>query len=98
MEVLVGLLLVVGVITLVGHGIWVVLAWFFRSLLDVGPSTPSKSLSLTPTELDDLAAVGRQLRGFLVRHEIDRDTYDRLQACVTARRDALLGHRQEFLP
>jgi hypothetical protein len=65
MEVLIPLLIILFVllviITLVGHGIWVALAWFFRALSSTDDQQPIQTLSLQPTITHACLHCGAQL-------------------------------------
>jgi hypothetical protein len=54
MEIFISLLVLLGFITLIGHGIWVVLAWLFRTL--AGVSSPAPGVNLKPTDLPQRCA------------------------------------------
>jgi tetratricopeptide (TPR) repeat protein len=97
------LLVLIAVITLVGHGIWIALAALFRALKGgneefqkEGQTAPSSSHRLSSPafsqgELQELDIVARQLRLFLTRGEIDRATGERMQQALDARRRMVKG-------
>jgi hypothetical protein len=84
MEIILILLGVLGLVTLVGHGIWVALAALVRALAGNEPSEPT-----TAAELTDLDATARQLAAFQKAGALDAETCQRLQDCIVARRRIL---------
>src|SRR5437867_3957344 len=80
---------VLGVIMLVGHGMWVVLAAIWKAVF--GP-TPHETAfrRLADDELHDLATIQRQLRRLVERGTLDPATFDRLAAVLNERRRELL--------
>lgn len=85
-QVLIVLFIVLALVTLVGHAIWVLLAWLFRTLSDEAPRPRSHHAildedrsaflaegSATPTDLPTIISMLRRLadEGALERNEVD---------------------------
>ena len=88
------LVLAVGVVTLVGHGIWVLFAWAFGAM-SRSSSADAVPLNSTDAELRDLAATERQLRRLFNRNALDPNLFDQLMEEVRVRRRELrLGVRR----
>src|SRR5262245_25965890 len=85
-EALAIFLIVLALITLVGHGIWVVLAWIVRLL----GGRPSPRLA---TELDELAGAARRLRALVDSGRLSQEVIDPVLEALRDRREELLGVR-----
>jgi hypothetical protein len=91
------LILVLAVVTLVGHGIWIVVARMFGST-SRRISADSASHNATDAELRDLAATERQLRRLLNQNALDPNLFDQLMDNVNRRRWELrLGERKRVI-
>jgi hypothetical protein len=75
-EVLFGLFFVCLIIMVIGHGMWVVVAWLFRGC------RPKQNASYEPTLADDHSATARHARRLLNRKLIDQQTHDNLLKAV----------------
>src|ERR1051325_10267154 len=93
MEVLFILLVLLTIITLIGHGIWVSIRAFIRLLLRDGDEKNVTRLFESPVAgpLNDLAAFERQLVRFSREGKISDDIYELLLIRIRAERDELLG-------
>src|SRR6185369_11269273 len=102
MEFLIILLVLLTIITLIGHGIWVAIRAFIRLLLhddekqDEGV-TRIFDAPIASGPLNDLAATERQLVRFYRDGKINDAVYELLLARIRAERDSLLG-RQPTAP
>jgi hypothetical protein len=99
MDVLFFLLVVLTIITLIGHGIWVAI----RALVRVLSGQEKKDEQVTrlfesvSDPLNDLAVTERQLVRFYRDGKVSDETYELLLARIRAERDTLLG-RQTTAP
>src|SRR5215510_8194959 len=96
MEILFFLLVLLTIITLIGHGIWVAIAAFIRLLVnDDGDKDDRVTRLFEPPAgpLNDLAATERQLVLFYRYGKINEETYERLMIRIRAERDSLLGRQ-----
>jgi hypothetical protein len=79
-----------GVLTLVGHAIWVLIAHAWKMVF--GPAQPASGhLTAADIELRDLAATQRQLKRLLDQGDISLDRFDQLSACLRRRWSELHG-------
>src|ERR1051325_5227882 len=94
MEVLIVLLIMLTIITLIGHGIWVAIRAFIRLLVRNDDEKQATRL-FTPVAgpLDDLAAFERQLVRFSREGKINDEIYELLLVRIRAERDRLLGRQ-----
>ncbi|HJY28301.1 MAG TPA: hypothetical protein VJ306_09760, partial [Pyrinomonadaceae bacterium] len=100
MEVLIFLLIVLTLITLIGHGIWVVIRWVVRALLGTETKNDKQVTRLFDSGKDaitDLATTERQLVRFHRAGKINDETYQLLLAQIRDELDRLLG-RQATAP
>lgn len=93
MEIIFILLLILGLITLIGHGTWLLLAWVLKAL--AGPSlTTSERVvrhkSRGNGELHELEITERQLRKLQQAGTLDSAAVDPVYRCIEARRKILL--------
>jgi len=96
MEILFFLLVLLTIITLIGHGIWVAIAAFIRLLVnDDGDKDDRVTRLFEPPAgpLNDLAATERQLVLFYRNGKINEETYELLMIRIRAERDSLLGRQ-----
>ena len=98
MEFLFFLLVLLTIITLIGHGIWVAIRAFVRLLLsdkaDKKNDDGITRLFEPPAgPLNDLAATERQLVLFYRDGKINDETYELLMVRIRAERDRLLGRQ-----
>ena len=92
MEVLIVLLILLTIITLIGHGIWVAIRAFIRLLVrDDDEKQVTRLFKPVAGPLDDLAAFERQLVRFSREGKINDEIYELLLARIRAERDSLLG-------
>ena len=98
MGVFIGLLIALAVITVVGHGLWCLLAFIARGLLGGGVPETNRTSALNREEggprssaLRDLNATERQLNSLVEQGLLDTATGDRLQRVIYQRRRALTG-------
>ncbi|UCG33351.1 MAG: hypothetical protein JSU68_01725 [Phycisphaerales bacterium] len=77
MESVLILLLVLGLVTVVGHGIWVAAAWLLR-----GGRRRRDRIDFEPTYSDDRAATARYLRHLQSRAVLDDETHARLMKLI----------------
>ncbi|HET7286027.1 MAG TPA: hypothetical protein VFI71_01110, partial [Pyrinomonadaceae bacterium] len=100
MEVLIFLLVVLTIITLIGHGIWVVIRAIVRALLGREKKDEQVTRLFEPVKdpLNDLAVTERQLVRFYSDGTINDETYERLLARIRAERDGLLGRATKTPP
>src|SRR6185369_5724339 len=101
MEVLIFLLIVPTIITLVGHGIWVVIRFVVRALLGVETKRDTEVTRLFESvndPLNDLAAMERQLVRFSAEGKINDELYELLLARIRAERNDLLGVKPKPTP
>ena len=94
MEVLIFLVVVLTIITLIGHGIWVAIRAILRALLGVEKKKDEQVTRLFDSASDplsDLAAMERQLVRFSRDGKINDETYELLLARIRAERNSLLG-------
>ena len=100
MEVLFFLLVVLTIITLIGHGIWVAIRAIVRALL--GGETKDEQVTQlfesASNPLNDLAATERQLVRFYRDGKVNDETYELLLARIRAERDTLLGRQTKAPP
>ena len=74
MEILLALLVFLGIVTLLGHGIWLILAFFFRLLL--GSTKETRPDKIAPLSLaEELRITARTLRDLRAAGELDDKTY-----------------------
>ena len=102
MEFLIILLVLLTIITLIGHGIWVAIRAFIRLLVRDDEKTDDGVTRIfeppiASGPLNDLAATERQLVRFYRDGKINDETYELLLARIRAERDTLLG-RQTTAP
>src|SRR6185369_8145517 len=101
MEFLIILLVLLTIITLIGHGIWVAIRAFIRLLLHDEKQDEGVTRIFEPPvaagPLIDLAATERQLVRFYRDGKINDETYELLLARIRTERDSLLG-RQTAAP
>ena len=103
MEFLFFLLVLLTIITLIGHGIWVAIRAFVRLLLrddaDKKNDDGVTRLFEPPAgPLNDLAATERQLVLFYRDGKINDETYELLMLRIRAERDHLLGRQTKAPP
>lgn len=105
MEFLIILLVLLTIITLIGHGIWVAIRAFIRLLLrdDDEQKHDEVTRIFEPAgrpagPLADLAATERQLVRFYRDGKINDETYELLLARIRAERDSLLGRHTTAPP
>ena len=94
MEVLIFLVVVLTIITLIGHGIWVAIRAILRALFGVETKKDEQVTRLFDSASDplsDLAAMERQLVRFSRDGKINDETYELLLARIRAERNSLLG-------
>src|ERR1043166_7509469 len=92
MEVLIVLLILLTIITLIGHGIWVAIRAFIRLLVrNDDEKQVTRLFKPVAGPLDDLAAFERQLVRFSREGKINDEIYELLLARIRAERDSLLG-------
>lgn len=89
MEFLCISVVVIGMVALVGHGIWLFFAALLRGFQP--PEEPARPDRPRVSEVDELEAALRQVRGLMRREEVDQATGQRLFDALLARRRALLG-------
>jgi hypothetical protein len=89
MEILIFLLVLLTVITIVGHLIWVVMAAIVRWLLGEPRSESPPSIRSNPItdKRDDLAATERQVVKFYTQGKLNDETYQALMRHIRAERD-----------
>src|SRR5262245_35483075 len=83
------LLVVLGVVTLVGHAIWIVVAHIIRSITTPEPSAPIQA-SPADDELRDIAATHRKLRRLMANGSLDPATIHELENKLIQRRRELV--------
>src|SRR5215217_9514574 len=100
MEVLFFLLVVLTIITLIGHGIWVAIRAIVRALLGREKKDEQVTRLFEPLSdpLNDLAVTERQLVRFYRDGKVDDETYELLLARIRAERDTLLGRQTKPTP
>jgi hypothetical protein len=81
LSIVCGLIVVLGILTLVGHGIWVLLASLWRWLFGAAPAEPSPSTA-SDREWREIAATRRQLARLVDRGAITPSTFEHLLACL----------------
>src|SRR5262249_7561840 len=74
-----GLIVVLSIVTLLGHGIWVLLAALGRAIFGAPPAEP-RPAAPDHDELRDILGTRRQLERLLERGILDRETYELIQA------------------
>src|SRR6185369_9810316 len=95
MEVLIFLLVVLTIITLIGHGIWVAIRAILRALLGTETKSDKDVTRLFEPDrepLNDLAAFERQLVRFYRDGKVNEETYFHFLARIREERASLLGH------
>ena len=96
MEWLLILLLVLALITLIGHGIWVLLAWVFRGGKRLARPTPGPS---APIGRDtELAIAARQVQQFLAEGSVSAETCQEVLTAIEWRRAAQSGRELPRFP
>src|ERR1041385_2801668 len=102
MEVLFFLLVLLTIITLIGHGIWVAIRAFVRLLLRDDDERKDDGVTrlFEPVvgPLSDLAAMERQLVRFSREGKLNDELYELLLARIRAERDSLLGREPKAPP
>lgn len=98
MDILFILLVLLTIVTLVGHGVWVAIAAVIRLMLndrDGNKKNDGVTRLFEPVngQLNDLAATERQLVLFYRDGKINEETYELLMARIRAERDHLLGRQ-----
>ena len=100
MEALIFLLIVLTIITLIGHGIWVLIRAILRALVGAETKEDKQVTRLFDSVKDpisDLASTERQLVRFYRDGKINDETYELLLARIREELDRLLG-RQTTAP
>lgn len=101
MEVLFFLLIVLTIITLIGHGIWVAIRAILRALFSDDTKKDEQVTRIfepVNSALSDLAATERQLVRFYRDGKINEETYELLLARIRAERDSVLGRQPKAPP
>src|ERR1044072_6696138 len=103
MEFLFFLLVLLTIITLIGHGIWVAIRAFVRLLLSDNADKKNDDGITLPFEppagpLNDLSTTERQLVLFYRDGKINDETYELLMVRIRAERDRLLGRQPASPP
>src|SRR4026208_965506 len=99
MEFLIILLVLLQIITLIGHGIWVAIRAFIRLLRQDDDEKQGDGVTrlfeppVAAGPLNDLAATERQLVRFYRDGKINDETYELLLVRIRAERDILLGRQ-----
>ena len=98
MEFLIIPLVLLTIITLVGHGIWVAVRAFIRLLLRDNEVQVTRLVEPAASPLSDLAAFERQLVRFSREGKINDELYELLLVRIRAERDSLLGRQTAPAP
>ena len=77
MEAILFIIFILAVLVVLGHGIWVLIAWLLR-----GCKSSKSAKAYEPTISDDRAATVRYLERLLVDKAISRETYDSIMHAV----------------
>jgi hypothetical protein len=85
------LIVALAIITLVGHGIWVLLAALWRLFFGHTSGAVRRRFEEPENEWNDLAAARRQIRRLADQGDLEEATYENLLACLNRRRRQLLG-------
>ncbi len=85
------LLVALAIITLVGHGIWLLLAALWRLFFGPLSGAQRRRFEEPENEWNDLAAARRQIRRLAEQGDLEAATYENLLACLNRRRRQLLG-------
>jgi hypothetical protein len=101
MEILIILLILLTIITLLGHGIWVAIRAIIRALMGQETKPDQQVTRLFEPgngPLNDLAITERQLVRFYRDGKINEATYELLLVRIRAERDSLSGRQPRPIP